>query len=97
MRNLEQHIVVGQVGYGGHVLGQLVSQGIQAADDVAAFTDVEPHQVFIQFFVELIGVFALAWNSSVAAGTRLIGEYHSAERSVEEFVLVELARGKRGA
>ena len=91
MGNFKQQVIVGQVGQGGHVLSQPVGQLVQLTDDETAFADVEAHQVFIQLFVEFIGVFALSGNAPVTAFAWLIGEYHSAEGTVEQLVLVELA------
>ena len=93
---IPKDVVVGEVGEGGHVGGEVVGELVELGNDEAAFAGVETDEVIVEFLVELVGVLALAGYASVAGGAGLVGEDHATEGAVEEIVTVELARGEGG-
>ena len=96
LRDVPEHIIIRQVGQRSHVSSQMVGQFVQRLDDESPLADAEFHQILIQFLIESIVVFTLSRNLTLASLSGLVGENHSAESTVEEFVLIELAGGIRG-
>ena len=96
LRDIPQHIIIRQVSKRSHICRQTVGKRVQRLDDKPSLTDAEFHQILIQLFKETGIIFTLSWNLSHSRLTRLIREYHSAESTIEELVLVKLAGCKWG-
>ena len=92
--DVPKNVVVGEVGKRGHVGSKLVDESVERLDDEASFANGKTRHILVEPFVELVAVFALAWNASVASLARLVGEDHASESAVEELLLIELACGE---
>ena len=82
--DVPKNVVVGEVGKRGHVGSKLVDESVERSDDEASLADGKPGEIFVEALEEVVAVFALAWNASVASLARLVGEDHASESAVEE-------------
>ena len=92
--DVPKNVVVGEVGKRGHVGSKLVDESVERLDDEPPLADGETRHILVEPFVELVAIFALSRNASVASLARLVGEDHASESAVEEFLLIKLACGE---
>ncbi len=92
--DVPKDVVVGKVGKRSHVGSKLVGKAVERLNNEPSLADGKPSNIFVEFFVKIVTIFALAWNAPVASLARLVREYHTSEGAVEQFLLIELACGE---
>lgn len=96
MGELEEGVVVGEVGETGHLFRQLVGDLVELLHLEVSLAVVEPQEVLVELGEEALVVGPLTRDASVALAASLVGEGDAAEEAIGEVFLVEGAGGVGG-